>query len=225
MTENSDMVISPYAYAFNQHYKHRKVVWVPYSSAIEDCSDHQQITYNSTPKAKILLTGNIRFEYPLREYVARLDHHDIEMVPHPGYGQHGRASQAVVRSRYYRMLNEYLCCFTDASIFRYILLKNFEIASVGSLLLTDKAIEREMNELGFVDFETCIFCEESTFLDRLSWILDTRNRETVDSIRLAGMLLVRQRHLTRHRAAAIANLMEEHAKDRGGRAPETPSGA
>ena len=32
---NSDVVISPYAYVFDKYYKHDKVVWVPYSCALE----------------------------------------------------------------------------------------------------------------------------------------------------------------------------------------------
>ena len=83
--------------------------------------------------------------------------------------------------------SDYLCCFTDALKFRYIVMKNFEIAATGSLLLTDKAVEKEMNELGFVDHETCIFCERETFLEKADWILDPRNREAIGIPRRTGM--------------------------------------
>ena len=86
---------------------------------------------------------------------------------------------------------------------------------MGSLLLTDRAIEKEMNQLGFVDYETCVFCNRETFLDRVSWILDPGNREAVDKIRMVGMNLVREKHLTKHRAAQINNLVTEALGRRG----------
>ena len=60
-----------------------------------------------------------------------------------------------------------------------------------------------MNELGFIDRKTCIFSDMETFLEKVNWILDPGNREEVDAIRRAGMKLVRERHMTRHRAAQI----------------------
>ena len=113
--------------------------------------------------------------------------------------------------KYYKKLNEYICCFTDALRFGYIVLKNFEIAATGSLLLTDKMVEKEMNELGFIDRKTCIFSEKETFLEKVDWILDQRNREEVDAIRHAGMKLVRERHMTRHRAAQV-NMLAGRSK-------------
>jgi hypothetical protein len=121
----------------------------------------------------------------------------------------------LIRTNYYRKLNEYICCFSDALSFRYIVCKNFEIPSVGALLLTDRAIEREMNQLRFIDYETCIFCDRETFLDTVSWILDQRNREAVDNIRKADMNLVKQKHLTKHRAEQINNLVTEALGMRG----------
>jgi hypothetical protein len=57
---------------------------------------------------------------------------------------------------------------------RYIHVRNFEIASVGSLLLTDKLIEKEMNELGFVDYESCIFADQESLAEKISWICDEK---------------------------------------------------
>jgi hypothetical protein len=204
---HSDIVISPYAYVFDEFYKHDAVFWVPYSCALESYEDWQAIEFNETPKAKILQSGNVAAAYPFRQYVASLDHEGLEKLPHQGWVQdQSGQSEQTTGMRYYKKLNDYLCCFTDALKFRYIVMKNFEIAATGSLLLTDKAVEKEMNELGFVDHETCIFSERETFLEKADWILDPRNREAVDAIRRAGMRLVRERHMTKHRAAQIAML-------------------
>ena len=212
--KHSNMVISPYAYVFKNYYEHENVVWVPYSCGIEGCADPAEIRFNTSPKLKILQLGNVGPSYPFRQYVAGLDDDRVEKVAHPGWN-HPENTEALIRSKYYHKLNEYICCFTDSLIFRYILCKNFEIPAVGALLLTDRAIEKEMNQLGFVDFQTCIFCDRETFLDRVSWILDPENREAVDRIRRAGMDLVWAKHLTKHRAAQINELVTEALGRRG----------
>ncbi len=207
LIKNSDMVISPYAYAFQQFYAHDNVVLVPYSSAIEGCKGFQEIKFNSEPIRKIFVSGSVAWDRPLRKYVAELENDNIVKLQHPGYGNRfDDSSTAIVRTKYFSEVGKYLCGFTDGHSYKYIHLKNFEIASVGSLLLTDKVIENEMNELGFVDFETCVFCDAETFLGRIEWILDEENRAIVDRIRLAGMRLVREKHLTRHRAFQINEL-------------------
>jgi hypothetical protein len=210
---NSNIVISPYAYILRSYYQHDDVVWVPYSCAIESCEGHENISFNNSPKPKILVSGNMASTYQFRRFVASLNVEQIEVLPHPGYHNFDREKGAV-RTRWFQKLNEYLCCFTDALTYRYILLKNFEIAGVGSLLLTDKCIETEMNQLGFVDYETCIFCDQESFLDKAAWILDNKNREQVDRIRRAGIKLVWSRHLTSHRADQINGLVEERLKAR-----------
>ena len=210
---NSNIVISPYEYLFRNYYQHDDVVWIPYSCAIESCEDFESISFNDKPKQKILVSGNMGGTYPLRRFVAALNRESIEVLAHPGYHGFDREKSAV-RIRWFQRLNEYLCCFTDALTYRYIVLKNFEIPSVGALLLTDKAVEKEMNQLGFIDYETCIFCDQDSFLEKASWILDEKNRDQVDRMRRGGMKLVWDRHLTRHRADQINSLVEERLRVR-----------
>lgn len=83
-------------------------------------------------------------------------------------------------------------------------------------MLTDKLIEGEMGKLGFIDYETCIFCDRETFLDKVSWVLDGSNREKVDEIRRRGMKLVREHHMTRHRALELNELVEKVVRGPGG---------
>ena len=207
---SANMIIAPYAYTLSAHYDHEHVVWVPYSSAIEGCQNYYEIGFNNTPLSKVLVSGSIAADRPFREYVANLNHDHTDRLPHPGYNRRfDDNSPEFVRTNYFRKLNEYLCCFTDAHAFRYLHLKNFEVASVGSLLLADDAIQSEMNALGFIDCETCIFSNQRDIVKKIAWIVDDRNRATVDKIRLAGMRLVRDRHLTRHRASQIHALVED----------------
>jgi Glycosyl transferases group 1 len=182
---------------------------MPYSSAIEGCRNYYEIGFNDTPRSKVLLSGSVAFDRPFREYVANLKNNHIDKLPHPGYNRrYDEYSPEFVRTNYFHILNKYLCWFVDAHTFRYLHLKNFEIASVGSLLLADDTIQSEMSALGFIDYETCIFSNQQNILKKIAWIVDDQNRATVDKIRLAGMRLARERHLTRHRASQIHALIE-----------------
>ncbi len=213
---HADTVISPYAYVFDKYHEHNDVLLVPYSSAVETCVDYGNMGFNDDPKVKVLASGNLHETAPFRRYVASLDNPNVERIVHPGYYQpNDPSSEALVRDRYFWNLREYLCCFTDALTLHYILLKCFEIPSVGALLLADKAVEKEMNELGFIDYQTCIFCDQSTFETTVEWIIDPRNRREVDNIRRAGMTLAREKHLTRHRAGQINELAIRRAYHNG----------
>jgi glycosyltransferase involved in cell wall biosynthesis len=201
----ADMIVSPYAYAFSQFFKHTNVVWLPYSSAIESYSD---VSFNHNPIRKVIVSGSVAWDRPFRQYAATLKSKHIELLDHPGYhNKYDGYGDATVGERYYREINKYLCGFADAHTYRYLHLKVFEIASVGSLLLADKLVESEMNELGFFDFETCIFSDKENFLEKISWICDQRNAPHVDKIRRAGMELVRARHLTQHRAKQLNEIV------------------
>jgi FkbM family methyltransferase len=205
--QRSDMVISPYAYAFRDFYQHDNVVWVPYSAGIEAFAE---VGFNDRPLPKVLVSGSIAWDRPFRQYAANLTNEQIEILPHPGYGGRYYENNAsiAVRAQYYREMNRYLCGFADAHKYRYLHLKVFEIASVGSLLLADRLIEKEMNELGFIDYHTCIFSDQNDFVEKVTWICDEANRAEVDRIRRAGMELVRERHLTRHRARQLNEVIE-----------------
>ncbi|TPJ13656.1 glycosyltransferase [Mesorhizobium sp. B2-7-3] len=208
LISSADTIISPYAYEFRNHFDHGSVVWVPYSSSLEGCKDHDRISFNEDPLPKILVSGSIAWDRPLRQYAASLNDSRIDVLGHPGYwNKYNENSNAFVKTKYYDELSKYLCCFCDGHSYRYVHLKNFEIASVGSLLLTDRLIEKEMNALGFVDYQTCIFVDKEDLLEKIEWITDERNRSAVDTIRKAGMRLARERHMTRHRALQINDLV------------------
>lgn len=130
-------------------------------------------------------------------------------IGHPGYGgNYGLDSEELVKARWYKEIHKYLCAFCDAHSLRYIHLRVFEIASVGALLLADRLVEAEMNELGFIDRVTCIFCDASDFAEKVAWILDETNRETVDRIRAEGMKLCLSRHTTSRRVADFVTTLK-----------------
>lgn len=210
LARNADMVISPYAYDVPKFFPHPNIRWVPYSSAVEE--EVGPPVFNDAPVPKMLLSGSVASDRPFREYVFGLEDDRLVKLGHPGYdGRYDEHSPEVVKRRWYDEIRKYLCAFCDAHSLRYIHLRVFEIASVGSLLLADRLVEREMNALGFVEGETCLFSDRDDFLERVAWILDPTNRAMVDRIRRAGMSLALTRHTTRWRAAELAAIVDEVA--------------
>ncbi len=206
-TAHADMVISPYAYDVSRFFPHQNIRWLPYTSAIEE--DGGPLPFNVSPREQVLLSGSVAWDRPFRRYVFELDDPRLAKLPHPGYGgRYDAELTATVRSKWYRELNSYLAAFCDAHALRYIHLRVFEIASTGALLLADRLVEPEMNQLGFVDGLTCVFCDQSDFLGKVEWILDPTNRSRIDAIRVAGMNLVLQRHTTKRRVAEFVAMAD-----------------
>lgn len=130
----------------------------------------------------------IKYDKKLKDYIDYLDHPSYKNLTHN-----------IINENYYKKLNNYLCCFVDASIYNYLLLKVFEICSVGSLLLIDDTIKTTLNELHFLDNINCIMCNKNNIYEKIKFILDKNNRQEVDKIRFAGMNLVREKHSLNNR--------------------------
>ena len=199
---NANYLISPYAYIRPC----QNLKWIPYS-----CVDEyvETLDFNNNPIHQIFISGAVSDHYPFRQYVSSLNDSRIVRHVHPGYNNNYSKNTNGVGFDYLKKLNKYICCFSDASKYNYIMLKNFEITAAGSLLLTDKALEGELHRLGFIDNETCIMCEKSTFLDKILYILNPINRSEIDKIRLAGMKLAREKHLTSNRSLEFENFVND----------------
>jgi len=207
---NADLIISPYQYLFkkvNNIYKNIDIinsVWIPYSAVNYFYKD---INFNYNPIKKIFISGAIcKSIYPLRYYISNDNKFNnyIEKLEHPSYNNY---KHNVINENYYKKLNNYLCCFVDSSIYNYILLKVFEICSVGSLLLVTETIEDKLNELGFYNNINCIFCNKDNLLNKIKWILNDDNKNDINEIRKKGMDLVRQNHTTLHRSEKFNNII------------------
>jgi FkbM family methyltransferase len=202
--QNADIIISPYQYLFNtkeinnmyNNINLHNTFYIPYS-AIDDF--FQDIKLNNNPINKIFVSGAVSDLYPLRSFIcnniAFKDY--IEILTHPSYNNY---QHNIVNKLYYTKLNEYLCCFVDTLLYNYILLKVFEICSVGCLLLVEDTIENELNNLGFYDNINCILCNKNNLENKIKWILNAENRHSVDNIRKNGMELVRKNHTTKKRS-------------------------
>jgi hypothetical protein len=209
---SSDLLIGPYQYLWNT--KEIENIYgnistpqfhLPYS-AVNDF--YQSCGFNSEPILKIFISGNDNQAiYPFRYYMnhnKQLSQY-TDRLSHPEYTSY---KHNTINKNYYDALNRYLCCFTDASNYKYVLLKVFEICSVGSLLLVDDSIQDELSKLGFYDQVNCVLCNPSNVQQKIEYILNRDNRRHIDHIRMMGMNLVRERHHTFHRSFVFNSKIE-----------------
>lgn len=210
--ENADTIVSPYQYLFSTNeikkmYKNinlSKTFHIPYSAVGIFFKD---IGFNNNPINKIFVSGPLSDCYPLRLFISNnIAFKDyIERLVHPSYQNY---THDCINDKYYKKLNEYLCCFVDASSYNYVLLKVFEICSVGSLLLVEDTLENELNKLGFYNNINCILCNKNNLENKIKCILNVKNRHLIDNMRKKGMYLVRQHHTTRNRSETFNIIVE-----------------
>lgn len=200
-----DMLIGPYTYLF-KNYKNKysnilnKIHYQNYYSCVPKF--FYDIEFNKNPINKIFISGASNSNYPFRNYLFSLSKNDsnFEILKHPSYH---KKEHNIINKEYYNKLNKYVCCFVDASKFKYILLKIFEVTSVGSLLLVDDMIEKELNKIGFLDNINCIMCNKNNINEKINYILNNRN--IINNIRLNGFNLSRAQHNTIKRAIDFNN--------------------
>ena len=209
---NADIVIGPYQYLFNKsniikmyhNINNIKSFNIPYSAVNEF---YLNIKFNNNPIKKCFVSGAGGRAYPLRNFIKtnKIFKNFIETLDHPSYKKN---THNIVNENYYKMLNKYICCFTDASDYKYILLKVFEICSVGSLLLVEDTNSDELNKLGFYDNVNCIMCNKYNLEDKIKWIFNIQNIENIDYMRNNGMELVRNKHTTKDRSNQFNTIIE-----------------
>jgi FkbM family methyltransferase len=209
---NANIIISPYQYLFktseieNMYPQINNITnfHISYSAVNEFYSN---IELNNDPIQKIFVSGKIDFRYPLRTLIKHNNNFEkyIDILDHPSYESY---KHNIINEEYYKILNKYLCCFTDVLSYKYILIKIFEICSVGSLLLVEDIISDELNKLGFYDKINCIMCNKDNLEEKIKWVLDINNRKVVDEIREKGMHLVRNNHNTKQKAIQFNKIIE-----------------
>jgi hypothetical protein len=166
------------------------------------------INFNPTPVNKILLSGCVNNVYPERIIFYKFyerNRHKVDYYKHPGYNNSNYTEDI-----YPNMLNKYICCYTSNIIKiggkskTYIIFaKVFEIMSVGSLLLIDNQFYNELNKIGIIDGVNCIMCSTYNIEDKVNFILDQKNKNLVDEIRMNGYNFIRNGHTYEHRLKEI----------------------
>ena len=203
-------ILSSYKYVYDKyHTSNDKIEWLPHCFY-----DKYVVKFNNNPKQKLLLTGVIdKTVYPMRNYVYQLMKHGqdmknkIDCKKYPGYKN---PKHNICGKKYIDLLNEYLVCFTCCSTTDtpYIISKFFEIPGSGSLLLAyDENIKDQLKDIGFIDGHNYISVTEENFVDKMNYVLDSKNRQEIDIIRYNGYELIDNKHLLSHRAERIDSIV------------------
>lgn len=183
-----DIVLNSYMYCFHMFYDiSLKKYWFPHYINEKLLKN---ITFNSNPEIKILLSGQIKENiYPARYKALALSkkNDNITVLCHPGYKD--REKHSSCGSAYYDVINNNLAAFTCCASEKrpYIVSKFFEIIACGTLLIAyDEHVKEPLNQLGFIENENYISCNLENMENVFEYVLDPNNRKEIDRIRSNG---------------------------------------
>ena len=200
-----------YAYNFLNYFSdiRRDVIFFPHSASY-------QISFNERPTNTILISGHRNQEiYPDREYLIGLSEDPkyksklkYYSPDYSGYRIKESESGKTFGSKYYQLLNGYICSVVDESIRNYILAKVFEILAAGSLLLVINGNTKPIyRDLGLYDGVHYLSASREDIRDKIDLIVDPANRFLIDRIRLNGFNLLYRKHYYTNRAEFMHKIL------------------
>jgi len=111
--------------------------------------------------------------------------------------------------RFARALNRLRSCFTCASVYRFTVMKYFEIPACGTLLFGEPT--EATDALGFRDGENFVAVTPADFREKFLYYLRQATDETIARITHAGRELIESRHTWDVRAAEILAMFRQVA--------------
>ncbi|WP_152657818.1 glycosyltransferase [Oceanobacillus sp. CFH 90083] len=195
--ENIQHIFTFYRDKFLQWYPefNDRMHWLPHHA-------HQEIyqDYQHQKDIPILLTGPVLEDfYPLRAIMQMRLKNRADFVHHlhPGYRTiHADEKDAFVGKSYAQELNRSKIVLSCDSIFKYPLMKYFEITACNTLLLA--SYSKELGDLGFVPGVHFVAIDELSFEEKIDYYL--HHQEERECIARNGMMLTKERHTTEKRA-------------------------
>jgi hypothetical protein len=203
-----DLILSTYKYCINKFLNKiniNKVLWFPHSF-----NELFKIKYNENPQNKILLSGAINENYPMRLKMLELKQiYPIEVLEHPRYGK--SKIHKIIGNKYIKCINKYkyafACCLNNKT--PYLVQKFFEIPGAGALLLAyDEYIKEPFQQLGFIDMDNYISVNKENLEEKIKFVLDENNSDIVEKIRKNGYDFINKNHTHAHRI----ELLEQYLK-------------
>lgn len=199
-SENIQLVFTHYRNAFLKWYPEltSKMVWFPHFIHPEIFKDYGQCkTINY-----LMMGANYPNIYPLRNHFI----HQLKKEPgfiyhhHPGYRAVKSNEKGIYAGNRYAMeINKAKIFLTCDSIYKYPLLKYFEVLACNTLLIASPS--QELTELGFIDGTTFIAADQSNVLFKARHYLiyeEERKR-----IARNGFQMVMKRHTTEVRVKEL----------------------
>jgi len=176
------------------------MVWLPHHVNTDIFKD-----YHLPKDIDLLLMGSTRAEvYPLRVSMVKRFQNTPGFVhhTHPGYRKVSEKEHGIyVGESYAKELNRAQICLTCDSVYKYPLMKYYEITASNSLLLAPAS--NELMDLGFIPGVNFISINETNFEEKASYYLTHENERRM--IALNGMRLSHQKHSTAKRVHDFVN--------------------
>ncbi len=214
MLERADRVICSYDEGFRSRWPDYiyKYEWLPGFFAPHE--RYANLPYNKTPSMKGLLVGAIyRDIYPLRKYVSNLNHPYIERLEYTA-SRTARVEEDRIGDDYASKLNEYFCCVTDASKFRMLVAKYFEIPAAGALLLADEPAgdlvpenPGGLKKLGMISGQHYIKVNKDNFISVIEDVIE--NPDKYERIRQEGRRFVLENFSIRNSCRQLERIIKE----------------
>jgi len=186
------------------YYRDRFIEWYPEHASNMIWNPHHVnpevfYDYQLDRNIDILLTGAMFSNiYPLRiDYLNRFwGRPGFLYVPHPGYIQFKEGeSHPHGGENFAKLLNQAKICVTCDSVYKYPLMKYFEITACNSLLMAPSS--QELRDLGFVPGENFVEVDETNFEEKVNYYLEHEDERL--RIARSGMQMAHERHTTKQR--------------------------
>lgn len=156
--------------------------------------------YNSS----FLVSGNMNpAVYPLRASFKNCPEDLREKIMYlPGPAE---SEKAPIRLDYAKMLNRFMACMTDCSIYRMALAKHVEIAAAGSLLMTDEC--DDLKKMGFQPYEHYIpLTKENVWTQVATVAISSWN---YDSVRMRARSHALSKHTSDNRLREMLEIIDD----------------
>ncbi len=174
-----------------------------------------EIDLKKNKQHKIVMSGIVGKVYPMRilfrDLVKNKKYKNLLMINHPSpkYLPVNINSSTPVADQYIYTLNEYLVGFTCSSEWGYLLKKYFEIPMAGCLLFCDNPKD-SLEEIGFKDGINCMIYNKENIEEKIKWLLDEKNKDEIEKIRIEGHKLIKDNHTHKKRIIEIITEINKH---------------
>ncbi|MFZ3211706.1 MAG: glycosyltransferase [Terriglobales bacterium] len=154
--------------------------------------------YGESKVIPVLFTGSQASNYPWRSRICKTVSEQLPSLICPHFGWDGRraASAYMISGEpYARMLNASWVVPACGTIAKEVVRKHFEVPACRACLVAEKT--SSLQAAGFVDFENCVFAEESDVLDKLAYLF--RHSDELLRITDCGYRMVHDQHTAKQR--------------------------
>jgi hypothetical protein len=205
---NIKNIFSCYRDAFKRFYPKfaDRMIWLPHhvdTSLFKDLNIPKDIP--------MLMMGAVsKTYYPLRYQILQSLSNNENFVyhPHPGYRNIKDKEEKFVREKYVIEINRAKIFLTCDLIYKYPVLKYYEVLACNTLLLAPDS--QELHDLGFRDGENFVAINKQNFLEKADYYI--QNDMERERIAKNGYNFVREKHSTIKRTKELITEIEKIIK-------------